>query len=451
MDETAPTHTLSLRIVKAMIAALLAVAPTQVAQSRRAPSDPAQVAQNPTTDGPTTDEPPRGPAPGTHDEGVRRALVRISVVLPGIGMETLTEGAGFAVADDLVVTAFHVIHGATRAALVLEENDPAPITEVVAVDEALDLAVLRADVPPGTLSPLSLAEGFPPEGAAATLPVLEHLSDETDSIEGEPRRLLWRDGHALGTASFTSGDLVRLEMPTMHGDSGSPILDPASRRVIGVASMIDVYDETDRVVTYAIPADAVRALLERSRGAPPVARPFGALHRAYLLDPRVMIGAAQELVLYRENDLARTILEYVMANGDKLSAPIPREGRWLQAWLEWVDTDEDDLVALEQVEASLLTALDAPARSLADEAVTPDCWHLLGEVQDLLGRAEARRSHEEAVRLRPDHVDALHALAVIAIDGGHELAFRRRVRELRAVLGPDAPCLADLRERWSER
>lgn len=393
---------------------------------------------------------------------LRQSLVRISVSRAGLGVEIVTEGAGFLIDDGesdgggfFIVTSLHVVRGGIRATLHSEQNETSPIAEVVAIDDYWDLALLRADLPDGDFAPLPLADGIPDPGSIALLPVLEHLSDETETIEGEPRRLLRKEGSLLDIAEFAGGPVLRADTRAAHGDSGSPLMDAEGQVVLGVVGILDEYEQTDRVVTYAIPAARVRALVDAARGEAPVASPFSEFHRQHLMDPMIVVEAVAELVGRRDRSLAEQLLELTMKNSHKLSAPMPREGHYynvllLRQRLEAGDAADKDRATLRDVVAAAQAALPAPAPRLIDELVLADCRYFLGDARRKLGAADAHTDLLQALVQRPDHVDALVALADLAIRDGREFVLRKYVRTLRSLLGADAEVITRLIDDWRD-
>jgi len=98
------------------------------------------------------DRPPLGSPPDPGDvpesdglaEDLRDRIVRSTVRISGIACGRTTEGSGFAVADNLIVTNAHVIVGLDRP--VVELLDGTELLAVpVAFDPVSDLAVLRVD------------------------------------------------------------------------------------------------------------------------------------------------------------------------------------------------------------------------------------------------------------------------------------------------------------------
>src|SRR5262249_21152309 len=78
--------------------------------------------------------------------------------------EALSRGSGFFIDVDRIVTNRHVIENAYRAEVHSSTEAIYPVKEVVAVDAEGDVALLKVDVPPQTVRPLSLEKTSPQEG-----------------------------------------------------------------------------------------------------------------------------------------------------------------------------------------------------------------------------------------------------------------------------------------------
>ena len=141
-------------------------------------------------------------------------------------------GSGFLIADDALVTAYHVIFGANRIRIRLPDGRRITTNKVWAIDPVRDVAILRVD-PEATrqsgLAPLvlppDLSRGFQAigEGAAFTAGWPDGIQQPT---AGERYRSL----------RFETGDLLGVSSNAVRpGDSGGPLLNEQGE-VIGVVS-----------------------------------------------------------------------------------------------------------------------------------------------------------------------------------------------------------------------
>ena len=212
-------------------------------------------------------------------------------------------GSGFVVGDGtLVVTNFHVLPQAGEA-------DPAPradgeagrriavlagrraggpesadlrLARIVASDRTRDLALLRIDGAP--LPTLALEEpgraregqavalmGFPVGGALGFAPVTHRgivASITTVALPAPSAAQL--DPRAISRLREGNFEVLQLDATAYPGNSGGPLLDAASGRVLGVVNMVLVKGSRESAlasptgITYAIPVRYLRALLDEA-------------------------------------------------------------------------------------------------------------------------------------------------------------------------------------------
>lgn len=200
-------------------------------------------------------------------------------------------GTGFAVDDGYhIVTNAHVLPSVLdpgrREALVIVtgtgKGQEARGARVLAVDEEHDLALLRIG---GTALPtLSIAdsgkvrEGQPvaftgfPLGMALGFHAVTHrgtVSSVTPIVlpSGSARQL---DAKAVNRIRKEPYDVLQLDATAYPGNSGSPLYDPETGAVYGIVNMVFVKGTKESAlshpsgITYAIPANYIRGLLERA-------------------------------------------------------------------------------------------------------------------------------------------------------------------------------------------
>jgi serine protease Do len=201
-------------------------------------------------------------------------------------------GSGFVVGDGtLVATNFHVLAPGAEAdsgptMMVLVGSGSAAQgrrARVAGTDRSRDLALLRIEGPP--LPALTLEEGGKPrEGQSVALmgyPIGGTLGFATVTHRGilasittaalpaataqtlDPRAVL-----RLREGNF---ELYQLDASAYPGNSGGPVLDADSGRVIGVVSMVLVKAGRESAltnptgITYAIPVQALHELMRSAR------------------------------------------------------------------------------------------------------------------------------------------------------------------------------------------
>jgi hypothetical protein len=163
-------------------------------------------------------------------------------------------GSGFIIhPDGLIATNLHVIAGEPEAVVTLSDGRTFRDPEVVGLDEAHDIAVLR--IPASSLPSLTLVD------LAAV-----HAGDRVVAI-----------GHPLGLGSTVSDGLVsavrvvsdsmtllQVSAPIAPGSSGGPLLDDRGR-VIGIATLMVTRGQN---LNFGVPATYLGPLLASARPRP---------------------------------------------------------------------------------------------------------------------------------------------------------------------------------------
>jgi S1-C subfamily serine protease/regulator of sirC expression with transglutaminase-like and TPR domain len=162
-------------------------------------------------------------------------------------------GTGFVVAaDGLIATNLHVVGEARPVTVQTSDGKQHPVTTVYASDRTLDLALLRID-----------AKGLP------TLPLGD--SDALKAGEavvalGHPLALKYSvvSGVVSGRPTIESRQMIQLAIPIEPGNSGGPLLDMRGH-VVGI---ITLKSQLTANLGFAMPANALRALLRRPNPVP---------------------------------------------------------------------------------------------------------------------------------------------------------------------------------------
>lgn len=223
------------------------------------------------------------------------AAARPSIVPVGTYSETASprfgfRGSGFVVGDgNLIATNFHVLPPNADAAdapqlAVLAERTPTGgqlrRARVIASDRAHDLALLRIDGAP--LPALVLAEagsaregqavalvGFPIGGTLGFAPVTHRgivASITTVALPAPTAGQL--DARAVARLRQGNFEVFQLDATAYPGNSGGPVLDIASGRVLAIVNMVLVRGSRESAlanptgITYAIPVRHLHELLK---------------------------------------------------------------------------------------------------------------------------------------------------------------------------------------------
>ena len=200
-------------------------------------------------------------------------------------------GTGFVVGDGtLVVTNFHVLpagaeveSGPVMTVLATRNPDQLRRARVVTTDRPHDLALLRIEGPP--LPVLALDEpgtaregqavalmGFPIGGALGFSVVTHHgivASITTAALPAATAQQL--DPRALLRLREGNYELLQLDATAYPGNSGGPLLDAESGRVIGIINMVLVKAGRESAlsnptgITYAVPVRHLHDLLKAAK------------------------------------------------------------------------------------------------------------------------------------------------------------------------------------------
>jgi S1-C subfamily serine protease len=231
-------------------------------------------------------------------EHARASVVPVGTYNPTDSPRFGFRGSGFAVGDGSVVaTNFHVLPAGSEAeagprvaVLHLPQRGAAPelrLARVTATDRARDLALLKIDGTP--LPPLALAEpdaaregqavalmGFPIGGVLGYSMVTHRGIVSALTTAALPAASAGSlDPRAITRLREGNFELLQLDATAYPGNSGGPLLDEASGRVVGVINMVLVKAGRESAlsaptgITYAVPVRALQALMTEAKFPPP--------------------------------------------------------------------------------------------------------------------------------------------------------------------------------------
>lgn len=200
-------------------------------------------------------------------------------------------GTGFVVGDgDLIATNFHVLPpagetegGAVMAVLTSRSEGSVRRATVVATDRAHDLALLRLEGTP--LKPLPLDEpgqaregqsvalmGFPIGGTLGFAPVTHRgivASITTAALPAATSQSL--DPRAVLRLREGNYEVLQLDATAYPGNSGGPVVDADTGRVVGIVNMVLVKAGRESALTnptgisYAVPVRHLHELIKSAR------------------------------------------------------------------------------------------------------------------------------------------------------------------------------------------
>jgi putative serine protease PepD len=201
-------------------------------------------------------------SPGVVDISVTEQVPQVAPrglwpFMPGGGAEQ-AEGSGF-VYDKSgdIVTAAHVVSGATKISVTFSDGKTASAT-LVGTDPSSDTAVIKVDVPVGELTPLVLGDSAtvaPGEGVVA----IGSPFGYPDSISAGIVSAVGRGIQAPN--GYTIPNAVQTDAAINHGNSGGPLIDP-SGDVVGVNVQIATDSFSDNSgVGFAVPSNTVKSVV----------------------------------------------------------------------------------------------------------------------------------------------------------------------------------------------
>jgi S1-C subfamily serine protease len=205
------------------------------------------------------------PPPLTTETIAARAVpATVTIITFDAAGDTLEMGSGFLVRPTgVIVTNFHVMAGAFRAAVFLASGERYDRVEAVEQDEAGDLAVLK--IPGYGLPVLPTAAALPPVGAKLVA-VGNPLGLSRTVTEGIVSALRIVDGRQI----------LQMSTAISPGSSGGPVLN-ARGEVVAVATS---YLERGQNLNFAVPVRYAMGLVEGTQTPVPLAQAFGASGRA---------------------------------------------------------------------------------------------------------------------------------------------------------------------------
>ena len=172
---------------------------------------------------------------------------------------TTATGTGFVIdSSGNIVTAAHVVDGASSITVTLEDGTTHPAT-LVNKDDATDVALLKIDASGMTLHPLKLGSsgslGVGDQVAAIGDPFGYQRSISTGIVSGVDRTVDAPNG-------FTVAHAIQTDAALNPGNSGGPLLN-ASGEVIGIVDQIATNGGADQSagVGFAVPIDLVTSEL----------------------------------------------------------------------------------------------------------------------------------------------------------------------------------------------
>ena len=175
-------------------------------------------------------------------------LKRAVVIITTLDREgnPLLQGSGFFIAADRIVTNMHVVRDARLIRIETFDGHTCTVSNVIAVNEREDLALLQMEAPNAEAVTLQLADSAPVEG-------------EEIVVMSNPRGSQWKltSGQVGPVWEFKgTGHRIQITASILPGSSGGPVVNKEGQ-VVGIAVMhLPSVDDLD----FAVPAESLKAL-----------------------------------------------------------------------------------------------------------------------------------------------------------------------------------------------
>lgn len=169
-------------------------------------------------------------------------------------------GSGFVIrSDGYIVTNNHVVDNAASDGIEVNFVDGTIVrADLIGVDPDSDLAVLRVNLPPEKLPPLTLANSDNLVIGQTTLAVGSPFGQRWTLTKGIVSAI---DRTIQGLTQFSIGSVIQTDAAINPGNSGGPLFN-LKGEVIGVNSQIVSQFRSNSGVGFAIPSNLVRRVAE---------------------------------------------------------------------------------------------------------------------------------------------------------------------------------------------
>ena len=156
----------------------------------------------------------------------------------------------------LIITNYHVIHGANKITITLESGNPYP-AEVVGFAAEKDIAVLRIKAPNETLKPIVLGDSADLAVGRKVLAIGNPFALDTSLTVGVVSAL----GREIkSTDNRTIKDVIQTDAAINPGNSGGPLLNSMGE-LIGVNTAIYSPSGASAGIGFAIPINTIAKLV----------------------------------------------------------------------------------------------------------------------------------------------------------------------------------------------
>jgi putative serine protease PepD len=173
--------------------------------------------------------------------------------------ESQAEGSGFVYdSSGDIVTNAHVVDGASSIKVRFKDGSTAKAT-LVGKDESTDIAVIKVSVDSSKLHPLSLGTSSSVQPGQTVVAIGSPFGlpgTMTAGIVSAINRTI------TAPNNYSISGSIQTDAAINHGNSGGPLIDAASGKVIGVDAQIESNSNDNAGVGFAIPIDAVKQVAD---------------------------------------------------------------------------------------------------------------------------------------------------------------------------------------------
>ncbi len=185
--------------------------------------------------------------------------------VPNQPQERVVQGAGSGFVWDTlghIVTNNHVVDGSDSIQVTFSDGTVRS-AKLVGADADSDLAVIKVDLPPARLHPVSLASSTEVKVGQLAIAIGNPFALEntmTVGIVSAVGRVLPVESSGSGQASYTIPDIIQTDAPINPGNSGGVLVDDQGQ-LIGVTAAIASPVRASAGVGFAIPSDIVKRVV----------------------------------------------------------------------------------------------------------------------------------------------------------------------------------------------
>jgi putative serine protease PepD len=244
---------------------------------------------------------------------------------PGGSQKQRAEGTGFEIdTKGNILTAEHVVDGATSIKVTLEDGSTATATLVGTPDKSTDTAVIHVDIPASQLHPLALGNSSTVQPGQSVVAI------------GSPFGLAETMTHGIVSATnrtitapnnFSITGAIQTDAAINHGNSGGPLIDAATNTVIGINDQIESDTNDSSGVGFAVPINASKGVAQTLIAGGTVQHAWLGVHLARVGAARVtqvVAGSPAAKAGLKAGDVVTSFNGQTVSSADDLSAAVAK-------------------------------------------------------------------------------------------------------------------------------